>query len=151
MKTYRLLGLAALLALATGCTKDKADRIDIFANNMHGGNAKVWVDPASPNGATWVAGETIDLNGTPRTITANSGLSEDEIKNMVNDAQAHADEDKKRKDAVDTKNRAESMVFQLEKQLKEYGDKLPDSVKKPIEDDISKLKSAIDAKPRHKA
>ena len=79
------------------------------------------------------------------TITANSGLSEDEIKNMVNDAQAHADEDKKRKDAVDTKNRAESMVFQLEKQLKEYGDKLPDSVKKPIEDDISKLKSAIDA------
>ena len=79
------------------------------------------------------------------TITANSGLSEDEIKNMVNDAQAHADEDKKRKDAVDTKNRAESMVFQLEKQLQEYGDKLPDSVKKPIEDDISKLKNAIDA------
>ena len=65
-----------MLALATGCTKDKADRIDIFANNMHGGNAKVWVDPASPNGATWVAGETIDLNGTPRTITANSGTNE---------------------------------------------------------------------------
>ena len=64
---------------------------------------------------------------------------------MVNDAQAHADEDKKRKDVVDTKNRAESMVFQLEKQLKEYGDKLPDSVKKPIEDDIAKLKSAIEA------
>ncbi|MBP5671984.1 MAG: molecular chaperone DnaK [Lentisphaeria bacterium] len=79
------------------------------------------------------------------TITANSGLSEEEIKRMVNDAQAHADEDKKRKDVVDTKNRAESMVFQLEKQLKEYGDKLPDSVKKPIEDDIAKLKSAIEA------
>ena len=74
------------------------------------------------------------------TITANSGLSEDEIKNMVNDAQAHADEDKKRKDAVDTKNRAESMVFQLEKQLKEYGGKLPDSVKKPIEDVLRRLR-----------
>jgi molecular chaperone DnaK len=79
------------------------------------------------------------------TITANSGLSEDEIKNMINDAQAHAEDDKKRKDAVDTKNRAESMVFQLEKQLEEHKDKLPDNITGPIRDDIAKLKSAIEA------
>lgn len=72
MKKHRLIGLAALLALATGCDKDNAaaDRISIFANNM-GGGAKVWVDPANVNGATWVAGESIDLNGTPYAIAAN--------------------------------------------------------------------------------
>ena len=72
MKKHRLIGLAALLALATGCDKDNAaaDRISIFANNM-GGGAKVWVDPANVNSATWVAGESIDLNGTPYAIAAN--------------------------------------------------------------------------------
>ena len=64
---------------------------------------------------------------------------------MINDAQAHAEDDKKRKDAVDTKNRAESMVFQLEKQLEEHKDKLPDNITGPIRDDIAKLKSAIEA------
>ena len=70
MKKHRLIGLAALLALATGCSKDVADRISLFANSM-GGGAKVWMDPANVNGATWVAGEGINLNGTPYAITAN--------------------------------------------------------------------------------
>ncbi|MBR1549895.1 MAG: hypothetical protein IJ634_04590 [Bacteroidales bacterium] len=73
MKRYRLIGLAALLALATGCGKDKdaADRINIFTHDM-GGDSKVWVDPAHPSDATWVASETIDLNGTPYVITSNA-------------------------------------------------------------------------------
>ncbi|MCF7853542.1 MAG: molecular chaperone DnaK [Candidatus Pacebacteria bacterium] len=79
------------------------------------------------------------------TITASSGLSEDEIKNMVKDAESHADEDKKRKEAVETRNRADSMVYQTEKQLKEQGDNLPDDVKKPIEDGIGELKQALEA------
>lgn len=70
MKKHRLIGLAALLALATGCGKDVADRISLFANSM-GGGAKVWVDPTNVNRATWVAGEGINLNGTSYTITAN--------------------------------------------------------------------------------
>ena len=71
MKKHRLIGLAALLALATGCGKDVADRISLFANSM-GGGAKVWMDPANVNrAATWVAGEGINLNGRPYAITAN--------------------------------------------------------------------------------
>ena len=70
MKKHRLIGLAALLALATGCGKDVADRISLFANSM-GGGAKVWMDPANVNSATWVAGEGINLNGTRYAITAN--------------------------------------------------------------------------------
>lgn len=70
MKKHRLIGLAALLALATGCGKDVADRISLFANSM-GGDTKVWMNPANVNGATWVADESIDLNGTPYAITAN--------------------------------------------------------------------------------
>ena len=74
MKKHRLIGLAALLALATGCGKDVADRINLFANSM-GGGAKVWMNPTNVNSATWVAGEGINLNGTPYAITANGNGS----------------------------------------------------------------------------
>jgi len=77
------------------------------------------------------------------TITASSGLTEDQIKQMVNDAQAHADEDKKQRERIDTKNQAESLVYQTERQLKENGDKIPDNIKQPITDGIEKLKKAI--------
>jgi molecular chaperone DnaK len=79
------------------------------------------------------------------TITASSGLTEDEIKNMVTDAESHAEEDKKRKDTVETRNRADSFIYQTEKQLKENGEKLPDDVKKPVEDGIADLKKALEA------
>ncbi|MFW5802301.1 MAG: molecular chaperone DnaK [Verrucomicrobiota bacterium] len=78
------------------------------------------------------------------TITASSGLDEDEIKNMVHDAEAHAEEDKKRRESVETRNRADSFVYQTEKQIEENGDKLPDEVKKPVQDGIEKLKKAIE-------
>jgi molecular chaperone DnaK len=79
------------------------------------------------------------------TITASSGLTEDEIKNMVHDAESHADEDKKRRDAVETRNRADSFVYQTEKQLKENGDKIPEDIRKPVEDGIADLRKAIEA------
>ena len=79
------------------------------------------------------------------TITASSGLDETEINNMVKDAEAHAEEDKKKRESVETRNRADSFVYQTEKQIEENGDKLPDTVKKPVQDGIAELKKAIEA------
>jgi len=79
------------------------------------------------------------------TITASSGLSDSEIERMVNEAKAHADEDKAAKDKIETKNRADSMVYQLEKQLKELGDKVPADVKGTIDSKLTALKDAIKA------
>ena len=73
------------------------------------------------------------------TITANSGISEDEINKMVEDAKSHAEEDKNRKKKVEIKNSAENLVYQTEKQLKEQGEKIPDEIKKPVETDINTL------------
>ena len=64
---------------------------------------------------------------------------------MVNEAQAHAEDDKAAKDKIETKNKADSMVYQTEKQLKEYGDKLPADVKGQIESGIAKLKKEIES------
>lgn len=79
------------------------------------------------------------------TITANSGLSDNEIEQMVNEAKAHADEDKVAKEKIEVKNKADSMVYHTEQQLKEYGDKLSDAVKQPVIDGIEKLKKQIEA------
>ncbi|NQV55943.1 MAG: molecular chaperone DnaK, partial [Rhodospirillales bacterium] len=79
------------------------------------------------------------------TITGSSGLKDDEIKRMVDDAQSHADEDKEKRKAVEARNRADSMVYQTEKQLSENGDKLPPEIRKPVEDGIEELKKAIAA------
>jgi molecular chaperone DnaK len=77
------------------------------------------------------------------TITSDSGLSEEQIQQMIRDAESHADEDKKQREKIDTKNQAESMVYQTEKQLKENGDKLPAEIKSSVESGIEKLKEAI--------
>ena len=79
------------------------------------------------------------------TITAGSGLSEEEIKKMVNDAKAHEAEDKAAKEKIEVKNRADSMVYQTEKQLKELGDKVPENLKQPIQSNIDQLKKEIEA------
>ena len=75
-------------------------------------------------------------------IEASSGLSEDEIKRMKAEAQANAESDKKEKERIDKLNHADSMIFQTEKQLKEFGDKLPTDKKAPIEEALQKLKDA---------
>ena len=79
------------------------------------------------------------------TITASSGLTEAEIEKMVNEAKAHAEDDKAAKDKIETKNKADSMVYQTEKQLKEHGDKPPAEVKGQIESGIAKLKKEIES------
>ncbi len=78
-------------------------------------------------------------------ITAASGLTDEEIENMVKDAEMHAEEDKKKRDLVDTRNQAESLVDQTEKTLKEHGDKVDDATKKGIEDAVEALKQAKDS------
>ncbi|MDY4044045.1 MAG: molecular chaperone DnaK [Marinifilaceae bacterium] len=75
-------------------------------------------------------------------IEASSGLSESEIKRMKDEAAANAEADKKEKERIDTINKADSMIFQTEKQLKEFGDKLPADKKQPIEAALQRLKDA---------
>ena len=77
-------------------------------------------------------------------IQASGGLSEEEIEKMVKEAEAHAEEDKKRRALVEAKNNAEALIHQTEKNLSEHGDKLPDAEKTPIEDAIAALKSALE-------
>jgi molecular chaperone DnaK len=75
-------------------------------------------------------------------IEASSGLSDDEIKRMKQEAEANADADKQAREKVDKLNQADGLIFQTEKQLKEFGDKLPADKKGPIEDALNKLKEA---------
>ena len=73
-------------------------------------------------------------------IEASSGLSDDEIEKMVNDAKKHESEDKEKKELIDTKNQAEQLIYQTEKQMKELDDKLTDDDKKDLNDSLDKLK-----------
>jgi molecular chaperone DnaK len=79
-------------------------------------------------------------------IEASSGLSDEEIKRMKAEAEANADADKKRRDEVEMLNKADSLIFQTERQLKEYGDKIPADKKQPIEDALAALKTEFEAK-----
>lgn len=79
-------------------------------------------------------------------IEASSGLTEEEIKKMKADAEANAESDKAAKEKVDKLNEADAMIFQTEKQLKEFGDKLSEDKKKPIEEALEELKKAYDTK-----
>ncbi|MBK8947839.1 MAG: molecular chaperone DnaK [Flavobacteriales bacterium] len=75
-------------------------------------------------------------------IEASSGLSKDEIEKMRKEAEANADSDKAARERVDKLNAADSLIFQTEKSLKEYGDKIPAEKKQPIEDALTRLKDA---------
>ena len=79
------------------------------------------------------------------TITASSGLSDAEIERMVNEAKAHEADDKAAKEKVEVHNHADSMIYQLEKQLKEHGDKVPAETKSALEDKIAALKKDLEA------
>ncbi|UCH65701.1 MAG: Hsp70 family protein, partial [Ignavibacterium sp.] len=76
-------------------------------------------------------------------ITASSGLSSEEIDKMKNDAKEHAAEDKKKKEEVDTRNQADSLVFQIKKQMEEMKDKLSDADKTKLETEIKKVEDAL--------
>lgn len=77
------------------------------------------------------------------TITASNKLSDDEIEKKVKEAEMHAEEDKKRKEVIEARNNAESMVYQTEKSLKDLGDKVTADEKREIEDKIADAKNAI--------
>ncbi len=75
-------------------------------------------------------------------IEASSGLTDDEIKRMREEAKMHEEEDRKTRERVDKLNTADSLIFNTEKQLKEFGDKLPENKKEPIRSALEKLKEA---------
>lgn len=75
-------------------------------------------------------------------IEASSGLSDDEIKRMKDEAEANAEADKKEKERIDKINQADAMIFQIEKSLKDLGDKIPADKKSEIENSLNKLKEA---------
>ncbi len=93
------------------------------------------------------------------TITGSSGLSNDEVERMVKEAESHAEDDRKRREAIDLRNQAESFVFQAENTLKEHGDKIPSETKADLDTKIAAVKDILDndrenvdrLKPAHEA
>ena len=77
------------------------------------------------------------------TITASSGLSDSEIKEMVKDAEEHAEDDKKRRETAETRNMADNLVYQTEKLIKDQGDKMPEDKKRPVQEAVEKVKTAL--------
>ncbi|MDD3473914.1 MAG: Hsp70 family protein, partial [Syntrophaceae bacterium] len=77
-------------------------------------------------------------------ITASSGLSEAEIQQMIRDAEAHAEDDKKKRELIDLRNQADSTVYMTEKTLKEHGEKVDAGVRSSIEAAITKTKTAME-------
>lgn len=78
-------------------------------------------------------------------IDSKSGLDEQQIDQMIKDAELHADEDKKRKEEVDVRNEADATIFRAEKALKDYRDQLPEGVTKTVQEKIDSLKKAIES------
>jgi len=79
------------------------------------------------------------------TITASSGLSKDEVEKMMQEAETHSEEDKKRKEAIEARNQADQAVYGAEGMLKDAGDKLSDADKAPVESAIADLKKALES------
>ena len=77
-------------------------------------------------------------------IEASSGLSDSEVEKMVNDAKKHESEDKEKRELIDIQNQSEQLIYQTEKNLDEYKDKLDESEKKSLQDAVDKLKAAKD-------
>jgi molecular chaperone DnaK len=77
-------------------------------------------------------------------IESSSGLSEDEINRMVKEAESHAEEDKKAREAAEARNEADTLIYSTEKSLNDYGDKISDTDKQQINDAIGELRSALE-------
>ena len=96
------------------------------------------------NGIVHVSAKDLGTGNEQKiTITASSNLSESDIENAVKDAERFADEDKKKREEVDTRNNADSMVYQCEKTITELGDKLDSSDKSAIESKLNALKELL--------
>jgi molecular chaperone DnaK len=79
------------------------------------------------------------------TITASSGLSESEVERMRREAEAHADDDKKRKELIEAKNMADSSIYTAEKALREFGDKVPADTRSKVEAEVANVKRALES------
>ena len=131
---------------------------DMAAGNTTLGRFNLDGIPAAPRGVPQIEVTfDIDANGIVNvsakdlgtgkeqhiTITSSTNMSKEDIDKAIRDAEKFAEEDKKQKEAVETKNRAESIVFQTEKMLGEVGDKLPDSDKADVQSALDKLKETV--------
>ena len=132
---------------------------EMAADNKLLGNFELIGIPPAPRGVPQVEVTfDIDANGILHVaakdlgtgkeqsirITASSGLTEEEIKKMVRDADAHSDEDKRKKQLAEVRNEADTLVYSVEKSLKDYGDKLSESEKKEIEEALERCRKAKD-------
>ncbi len=96
------------------------------------------------NGILHVSAKDLATNREQKiTITASSGLSKEEIERITKEAEKYAEEDKKKREEVDIRNQADSMVYNAEKTLKEVGDKVSEAEKKDLEEGIKKLKDLL--------
>jgi len=96
------------------------------------------------NGIVHVSAKDLGTGNEQKiTITASTNLSEEEIQKAVKEAEKFAEEDKKRKQEIDIRNNADSMVYQTEKTLKDLGDKLSSEDKSKIEAEVNKVKEAL--------
>ena len=98
------------------------------------------------NGIVHVSAKDLGTNKEQSiTITASSNLTEEEINKAVKEAEANAEEDKKRREFIETKNNADNLIYQMEKQIKENGDKLPEEDKTKLNEAIEKAKKDVES------
>jgi molecular chaperone DnaK len=131
---------------------------EMAADNKQLGNFNLEGIPSAPRGVPQIEVTfDIDANGIVNvsakdkgtgkeqkiTIQASGGLSDEEIEKMVQDAESNAEADKQKRESIDTKNQADSMIHSAEKNLKEYGDKVSEQEKTAIEADLKSLKEAV--------
>ena len=131
---------------------------EMAANNKTLGRFQLVGIPPAPRGVPQIEVTfDIDANGIVNVsakdmgtgkeqsikITASSGLSEEEIKQLIKDAELHAEEDKKKRALIDARNAADALIYSTEKSVKEVGDKVDDATKENVNGAIEKLKSAI--------
>jgi molecular chaperone DnaK len=97
------------------------------------------------NGIVHVSAKDLGTGNEQKiTITASSGLSEQDIERMIKEAEAHAEEDRKARELAETKNNAENLIYSTEKSLREMGDKVDSSTKSAIESAIAELRKALE-------
>ena len=132
---------------------------DFARDNKSLGNFELTGLPPAPRGVPQIeVAFDIDANGIVHvhakdlatgkeqsmTVTGGSALGKDDIARMVKDAEAHAEEDRKRREAVELRNEADNLVFRTEKLLSENADKIGDDVKQPVEESLAELKTALE-------
>jgi molecular chaperone DnaK len=132
---------------------------EMAADNKTLGNFELSGIPSAPRGVPQIEVTfNIDANGIVHvsakdlgtgkeqsiSITASSGLSKEEVEKMVRDAEAHAAEDKKKRELIEAKNQGDNLIYSTEKSLKEFGDKIDAAEKTKIEEGIAALKKALE-------